>query len=218
MFAVRRRRASSRLVARVSTSDGSSSGSSTRWLRRRRRARGARQRPPGLFVAVRDPGSIESPLRRSAHGAGLPARADRDRASRSSATGCIEIDRIISRTIAYAGRQRRSWPACSSSASCSCRRSLRRSPGRRPSPWLGRRWSRTPSFQPVLRRVRRDVDRRFDRARYDADRTVGRRSPTAAPRDRRRRRDRATSRRRPPIARSRPRRCRSGSRSRDTAR
>jgi hypothetical protein len=28
-------------------------------------------------------------------------------------------------------------------------------------------------FQPVLRRVRRDVDRRFDRARYDADRTVG---------------------------------------------
>jgi len=28
-------------------------------------------------------------------------------------------------------------------------------------------------FQPMLRRVRRDVDRRFDRARYDADGTVG---------------------------------------------
>jgi hypothetical protein len=27
--------------------------------------------------------------------------------------------------------------------------------------------------QPVLRRVRRDVDRRFDRARYDAERTIG---------------------------------------------
>ena len=28
------------------------------------------------------------------------------------------------------------------------------------------------TFQPVLRRVRRDVDRRFDRARYDSDQTV----------------------------------------------
>jgi hypothetical protein len=30
------------------------------------------------------------------------------------------------------------------------------------------------AFQPVLRRVRRSVDRRFDRARYDAERTVAR--------------------------------------------
>jgi hypothetical protein len=28
------------------------------------------------------------------------------------------------------------------------------------------------AFQPVLRRVRAEVDRRFDRARYDAERTV----------------------------------------------
>jgi hypothetical protein len=28
-------------------------------------------------------------------------------------------------------------------------------------------------FQPVLRRVRRAVDRRFDRARYDGERTAG---------------------------------------------
>jgi hypothetical protein len=28
------------------------------------------------------------------------------------------------------------------------------------------------AFQPVLRRVRREVDRRFDRAGYDAERTI----------------------------------------------
>ena len=81
-----------------------------------------------------------------------------------------DIDRIVSRTIAYASSAR-SWRSSSARSSSSLDRpfDLRSGSDDRRG---GSTLAAFAVFQPVLRRVRRDVDSRFDRARYDANQTV----------------------------------------------
>ena len=83
-----------------------------------------------------------------------------------------EIDRIVSRTVGWAVDHAASSWWCSRPASSRCRRSCRASPRARRSPSPRSTVLAFGLFQPVRRRVQRMVDRRFDRARYDAERTA----------------------------------------------
>ena len=82
-----------------------------------------------------------------------------------------DIDRIISRTLAYAVVTR-SWRRCSSRATSCSRRSSPGATGQNTIAVAGSTLLVATLFQPIRRRVQAPLDRRFDRGHVDAAKVV----------------------------------------------